>query len=131
MRLVLDTNIYVSHLLMPDSVPDKVVQQAFRNHEVLMSDTLFTELSQTLSRDKFDAYVSRADRRRFLQKLKKVIKFVSIIQRVQACRDADDNAVLELALNGGAEKIISGDKDLLVLHPFRGIAIIKPADFLN
>jgi len=131
MRLVLDTNIYISHLLAPNSAPDLVVQHAFRNHEVLMSAALLAELERTLSRDKFDVYVSRADRRKFLHKLYKNTKPTAIIQHISICRDPNDNAVLELAVNGEAEIIISGDKDLLVLHPFKGISILKSADFLS
>jgi len=128
--IVLDTNVYVSHLLMPHSVPDKVVKYAFRNHTVLVSTTLLTELRNTLSRKKFDVYVSMRDRQKFLHKLQKIAAPVEIIQRIAVCRDADDNAILEIAVNGQAAMIISGDKDLLALHPFRGIDILTPAQFL-
>jgi uncharacterized protein len=49
----------------------------------------------------------------------------------QICRDADDDAVLACALAANASMIITGDKDLLVLHPWRGIHIVKPADALQ
>lgn len=50
---------------------------------------------------------------------------------VRACRDAKDNKYLELALAAQADAIISGDEDLLVLHPWRGIPILRPAEFLR
>lgn len=50
--------------------------------------------------------------------------------RVTDCRDAKDNRYLELALAAGADAIISGDADLLVLHPWRGTRILRPADYL-
>jgi len=47
------------------------------------------------------------------------------------CRDPKDNKFLELAVSGGATHLISGDNDLLVLHPFRGIQIMTPQMFLS
>ena len=50
---------------------------------------------------------------------------------VQVCRDPKDDRILELAVNGNAAYIVTGDADLLVLNPFRGIEILRPADFLQ
>jgi putative PIN family toxin of toxin-antitoxin system len=47
------------------------------------------------------------------------------------CRDPDDNMVLECAVEGNAQYIVSGDKDLLELKEFRGIRIVRAAEFLN
>ena len=49
-------------------------------------------------------------------------------ERVADCRDAKDNKYLELALAAGAWAIVSGDADLLALHPWRGVRILRPAD---
>jgi predicted nucleic acid-binding protein len=51
-------------------------------------------------------------------------------ERVTDCRDAKDNKYLELALAAGARTIVSGDSDLLVLHPWRGVRILNPAAYL-
>lgn len=56
---------------------------------------------------------------------------VPINYRIRACRDPKDDKFLELAVNGSASLIITGDKDLLALDPFRGIGIITPAGFLK
>lgn len=56
---------------------------------------------------------------------------VTIITLCRACRDPRDDKFLELAVNGRADVIVSGDKDLLALHPFRGIPILTPAEFLE
>jgi len=55
---------------------------------------------------------------------------VVVLESVTDCRDPDDNKFLELALSGKADLIITGDADLLSLHPWRGIAILSPADYL-
>ena len=52
---------------------------------------------------------------------------VTIVERIAACRDPTDDKFLELAVNGRADLIVSGDADLLVLDTFRGIPIITPA----
>lgn len=52
-------------------------------------------------------------------------------EEVRACRDASDDKFLEVIVNGHASCLVSGDKDLLSLHPFRGIPILSPADFLK
>lgn len=57
-------------------------------------------------------------------------KSVDITTQVEACRDPDDNIILALAVDGKADTIVSGDKDLLDMRTFRGIPIIKPAEFL-
>jgi len=56
---------------------------------------------------------------------------VEPIISIETCRDPDDDKFLELAVEEEADLIISGDSDLLVLHPFEGIPILPPADFLD
>jgi len=56
--------------------------------------------------------------------------FIESEVKISECRDPKDNKFLELAVAGDANCIVTGDKDLLVLNPFRGIKIISPSDFL-
>jgi putative PIN family toxin of toxin-antitoxin system len=56
-------------------------------------------------------------------------ELVTITERIAACRDPKDDKFLELAVNGRADLIVSGDADLLVLDTFRGIPVITPAAF--
>jgi predicted nucleic acid-binding protein len=56
---------------------------------------------------------------------------VTIAERIAACRDPTDDKFLELAANGRADLIVSGDADLLALAPFRGIPIVVPAVFVQ
>lgn len=80
---------------------------------------------------KFDRYVSRERRNALLERLAPHVELVEIVQRVQASRDPKDDKFLEVAINGGAQVVVSGDSDLLTLHPFRGIAIVTPAAYLT
>lgn len=56
---------------------------------------------------------------------------MTIAERITACRDPTDDKFLELAVNGHAGVIVSGDADLLVLSPFRGIVVVPPAVFVR
>ncbi|GJL60575.1 MAG: hypothetical protein NPIRA03_34320 [Nitrospirales bacterium] len=130
-RIVLDTNAIVSRLLVPDSIPGQAVRKAVDEGEILMSESTLYELAEVLGREKFDVYVSRQDREEFLRILGRIVEMVSILHAVHDCRDMRDNHILEVAVNGQAQIIVTGDEDLLVLNPFRGISIMKPVDYLK
>ena len=90
-----------------------------------------SKLAHVLSRPKFDHYVSMEQRMLFLAELSRLADFVSIISVVRECRDPKDDKFLEVALNGGADLIVTGDADLLTLHPWPSIAILSPIDYLK
>jgi len=71
------------------------------------------------------------EREQFIIALLRESIFIDIKESIRVCRDSKDDKFLELAVNGGAACIISGDEDLLILNPFRDIPIIKPDEFLN
>lgn len=130
-RWVLDTNVLVSRLLLPGSVPARAVDHALARGVLLVSDETLAELVQVLSRPKFDPYVSRRHRQEFIRKLGGVARVVEIRWRDVVCRDPKDDKFLHVAVNGEAEAIVSGDRDLLALHPFHGVDIVAPAAFLG
>jgi len=130
-RIVLDTNALVSRLLLPDSIPGQAVRKAVEEGDILMSESTLFELADVLGREKFDAYVSIQDREEFLRMLGRIIEMVTILHAVHDCRDVRDNQILEVAVNGQAQVIVTGDEDLLALNPFRGIFILRPADYLK
>ena len=131
MRCVIDTNVFVSAAVFSNSVPRQAVSKVLRGGLLLFSEYTIDELKKVLFRSKFDHYVSRKERILFLAQLGSVAEFVPIIQLVRACRDAGDDKFLEVALNGRADVIITGDADLLRMHPWRGVAILSPAGYLN
>jgi putative PIN family toxin of toxin-antitoxin system len=130
-RIVVDTNALISRLLVPDALPGQAVRKAVDTAQLLVSEATLTELADVLSRPKFDAYVTIEDRQEFFRRLSRVVEVVPITYVVHACRDPRDDKFLELALNGNADLIVTGDDDLLVLNPFRGIPIITPAGYLK
>jgi uncharacterized protein len=130
-RLVIDTNLWVSRLLVPGGTAARAVDHGLAWGIPLMSEATLTELSEVLARTRFDRYVSRADRQHFLRLLGGVVRLVPVTQRISACRDPKDDKFLDVALNGEAQLVVTGDRDLLELHPFHGIAIVSPAEFLG
>jgi putative PIN family toxin of toxin-antitoxin system len=130
-RIVLGTKAIVSRLLVPDSIPGKAVRKAVEEGEILMSESTLYELAEVLGREKFDAYVSLQDREEFLRILGRIAEMVTNLHTVHDCRDVRDNLILEVAVNGQARVIFTGDEDLLELNPFRGIPIMRPTDYLK
>lgn len=84
-----------------------------------------------LKRDKFNRYVTREERESFLESLIRESELVQITERIQICRDPNDDRILELAVNGNATYIVTGDNDVLVLNPFRDIPIVTPVKLLE
>ena len=130
-RVVVDTNVLISRLLAPRSVPAQAVSHAVRYGRLLASSATPEELAEVLGRTKFDRYLSLGERQQFIRLLARIVEIQSITHRFSDCRDPSDNKFLDLAISGSASFIISGDQDLLELHPFHEIPILKPADYLD
>lgn len=130
-RIVVDTNVFISGLLSSTSHPARVVEWIMEHGQLLGSTDTLRELIQTLLSPKFDRYVARPRREALLDRLAPSVEIVEIVQRVRACRDPKDDKFLEVAVNGEARVIVTGDDDLLSLHPFRGVDILLPAAYLE
>ena len=130
-RFVVDTNVLVSRLILPHSICAEALGRAESNARLLISEATLYELADVLSRPKFDRYVSLEDRKGFIERLTQIAEIVPIIQLVRECRDRKDNKFLEVALNGSADVIITGDNDLLAMNPWRGIEILSPHDYVK
>jgi uncharacterized protein len=130
-RYVFDTNVIVSSLLFKSGNPSKAFRYALKSGEVLLSFELLEELSDVLGREKFDRFLTSEERDEFLETFVERATLVQVIEKVQECRDPKDDKILDLALNGQAEYIVSGDKDLLVLNPFRDVKIVTAEEFLR
>ncbi|MBL1208874.1 MAG: putative toxin-antitoxin system toxin component, PIN family [Geminocystis sp. GBBB08] len=130
-RIVIDTNVIVSALIFSQSTTMQVFREAKEKGVLLISSEILSELIDVLSRQKFDRYLSRDIREDFLAGLSVEAEIIEITEKIEICRDSNDNKFLELAVNGNATHIITGDKDLLELHPFQGIPILTPRQFLQ
>ena len=131
-RVVLDTNVLISAALRPEGPPRAVIDAVrMENGVLLFSDETFDELRSRLRRPKFDRYVGRKGRAVYLARLQAVSEWVSITGARLGCRDPDDDKILETAMTGDADCLITGDRDLLEMSSFHGIPILAPTDFVD
>jgi uncharacterized protein len=130
MRLVVDTNVFVSAALKDNSLPFFVVRWIERHDGLLKSAATEHQLLEVLARPYIAAATIPALREGVARMLA-AAELVPIVERITACRDPTDDKFLELAVNGHADLIVSGDADLLVLNSFRDIPIVTPAMFVQ
>ena len=129
-RVVFDTNALISALTVPSSVPAKALDLAVEHFEIIVSKATWQEFEQKIKKTSLERYFRNTqDRDAAIHAINRVVTHVAVRSVVTDCRDPKDNLFLELALDGKAETIISGDKDLLVLNPWRGVCIQSPGDF--
>jgi putative PIN family toxin of toxin-antitoxin system len=130
MRVVVDTNIFISAALKEKSLPGMAAHVVEESCVLLKSPATERELFITLARPRLAPLIPPAFHV-WLTGLFAAAELVPIAERIAACRDAKDDKFLELAVNGHADLIVSGDRDLLALNPFRDIPIVTPAIFVQ
>jgi uncharacterized protein len=130
-RVVVDTNVFVSRLLRFDSVPGRAVEKSIHHAVLLVSPPTMSELADVLAQAKFDRYATIDHRLQFIRLIAHTAEFVPIIHQIRECRDPKDDKFLEVALNGRADAIVTGDADLLRMNPWRRIVILSPSGFLR
>ncbi len=128
--IVFDASAVVSAALREDGVPERALLRAEAADVFALSAVVDAEIAGVLERPRFAASISPARRARILDVLRGEAVWFSPSERVADCRDKKDDKYLELALAAGAWVIVSGDADLLVLHPWRGVRILRPAEYL-
>ncbi len=129
--IVFDASSLVSAAFRPDSIPNQAVRLGFMNDQVGVSMPVLNELLDVLHRPRLARFINPEQRADILGLLETLGKFFSPTIRITDCRDAKDNKYLELALASGAATIVSSDMDLLVLHPWRGVKILRPVEYLD
>ncbi|MEO9022701.1 MAG: putative toxin-antitoxin system toxin component, PIN family [Ginsengibacter sp.] len=129
---VFDTNSLISAALISSSVNALALDTVIDRGRLVISEPVFQEFKEVLSRKKFDKYFPNvAEKLEAINKIELNSIFFSPHEIILACRDPKDNKFLELAVAADASCIITGDDDLLVLNPFRNIPILNAAAFLN
>ncbi len=128
---VFDTNCLLSASILPNSLLRYAFNKAVRSGTIASSQEVLEEYIQVLFRRKFDKYfISNEERLFIINLIGTKLRVFSPTEIINDCRVSKDNKFLELAVAANASCIITGDKDLLELHPFRGIPILNAADFL-
>ena len=130
-RVVIDTNILISAAVFAGSLPRQALSAAFAAGRLLASTSTLAELNSVLHRPKFAKAARLELRESFFLEYARRCELISVNTIIQICRDPSDNKFLELAVDGRANLILTGDEDLLALHPFRGISILTPSQYLQ
>ncbi len=128
--IVLDASTLVSAAIVRGSVPDQAIQHAFAMDHVAVSSATLAELVEVLARPRLARFITPQRGDAVLSLLRSSGVVFEPVKRVSDCRDPKDDKYLELALASGAGTIVSSDGDLLVLHPWRGVRILRPAEYL-
>jgi putative PIN family toxin of toxin-antitoxin system len=129
MIVVFDTNIWVSalHFALKRGTPRLAIERAVREGIVAICRPIEDEILRILT-EKFGWKAADVD-----AAVEAVLPFplqTKISGNLHACHAPNDDMVLECAVLAGAQVIVSGDKDLLVMNSYQGIRIVTPAEFL-
>ena len=130
-HIVVDTGVLISAALRLNSIPRQAYLKALEGFELCASVETLAELERVLHREKFDRYLPLAQRLAFLETYRASVEMFEVTLQVVDCRDPKDNPFLSLALTAEARLLISSDPDLYTLNPYRGIPILRPAEFLH
>ena len=132
MIVVLDASTFVSAALKADSLPERALLRAVGDpNRLILSQEVEDEYREVIFRPKFDRFVSVERRHRILDIVVFAAERIEPSESVRECRDPKDDKYLALAVSGRADVIVSSDaRHLLSMHPWRGIAILSPANFL-
>ena len=130
MRLVLDTNIIISSFFWGGN-PRKLMTRIIEGKDTLyVSNEILHEVFSVMARPKFN--VNHRQIIHFLDSIEEISYRVTSLGLIQGiCRDSDDDKVLECAVLGNVDFIISGDNDLLSLREFQGIPILTASEYIE
>jgi putative PIN family toxin of toxin-antitoxin system len=129
LRIILDTNILVSFLITKEY--DKLDSKIFAGKILLLfSDKLIDEFISVVQRPKFKNLFSPDNIEVLVNFFLDNGLLIDVESHVDLCRDQKDNFLLNLAIDGKADYLITGDKDLLVLSSIGGARIITMPEFL-
>lgn len=112
-KYVIDTNILVSAVLVKNSLPAKVWDIALKTGIVLRSEETEAEFIEVLRRPKLARYLVDNREKQFLDDFLDASEKIQVEERITICRDSKDNKFLEVAVNGNATHLITGDTDLM------------------
>lgn len=111
-------------------MPETALLFALIYDALYLSEPVLEEIQEVLHRPKFHRYIGEQRAHDILALLLAGAHFVTPMMTVRACRDPADDKYLELALTAGAHAIVTGDRDLLSMSPWRGIRILNATDYV-
>jgi putative PIN family toxin of toxin-antitoxin system len=130
-RIVIDTNVLISAIFWTGKPKQLLNKVRHRKVTFITSENLLAELKEVLMRKDKPFKLSDEEADRIVSAMRTLAETVPTHSQVDVCQDERDNKVIECALDGKAECIISGDLHLLGLESFRGVSMMTVSDFLK
>jgi len=133
MKVVLDTNVWISGMFWEGGTPFIILYEYFApgKFEAIFSEKTYGELTRKAEEIRKRYKFSPTKIERYLRLIKKYAEFVEVGEIPSVCRDPRDNLILVSAFLGKVDFIVSGDKDLLALKVYKQIKIVSPKKFLE
>ena len=129
-RIVFDTNSLISAAILPNSVSRKAFICALKHYKLIVSEDTWQEFAGKIEKPSLDHYFpSQESRQDFLLFVSRATEHIVVTSTVTDCADPDDNMFLELALDGNASIIVSGDEDLRKLNGWKNIRVLSTGEF--
>ena len=129
-RIIIDTNIWISFLITKDFTKlDEIIFS--KQGTLIFSQELLDEFLEVVKRPKFKRFFSSSDIELILENIETYADFIHIITKTEKCRDPKDNFLLSLSIDGNADFLLTGDKDLLELKNVGKTSIMTISDFLR
>lgn len=130
MRLILDTNLWISFLI--SSKYERLDELLFdQDYRLLFSQQLLEEFVAVAKRPKLRKYILRDELEDLLEFIDEIADFINVTSEISVCRDPKDNFLLSLAVDGKADYLLTGDKDLLVLKKIGETKIRTLSEFFD
>ena len=133
-RVVVDTNVLLSAALSPRGAPAELMDKLLAEGRLVFSRVTFAELESRIWKPKFDRYLPIERRNQILHELNASALWVDVsstISILSYSRDVKDDAFVHAALAAGVTRLVSGDDDLLCLHPLGTLHILTPRAALD
>ena len=129
-RVIIDTNLWISFLITNNL---NILSELFlfERFQIIFSDELFNEFLDVARRPKFKKYFDEKSVQLLIQNISEKLEFIEVPSAINICRDLKDNFILALSIDGNADYIVTGDKDLLSLNGFKGKKIITINEFIK
>ena len=129
-RVIIDTNLWISFLIT-NNLNILTELFLFERFQIIFSDELFNEFIDVARRPKFKKYFDEKSVQLLIQNISEKLEFIKVASAITICRDLKDNFILALSIDGNADYIVTGDKDLLSLNGFKGKKIITINEFIK
>jgi putative PIN family toxin of toxin-antitoxin system len=131
LKAVIDTTVWISGVFW-HGLPNEILELwKAGDFEIIVSEAILEEIERKLHEKAVEFEMETEVVSEWLDLITIEAIFVQPQEKIQACRDPEDDLFLEAAVEGRADFIVSGDKDLTDMGEFREIKLVKPRQFYD